>query len=306
MKSGTTLLLELLDAHPELVVMPGDSHMINRIDEHRDMPYAERENLLQQYWVARLVNPTGQQPFWIMGQDERPYLDFLHYLDHWLERLPPHDRTPFLAVVLAFFCANPKRAVDPKLWIEKTPGNELKVDRVMELFPSARFIHILRDPRPNIASLRRLYEIRGWDWDAGDVARGLRASMESALLNRRRLGKERYHLLRYEDLLKRHGEEMKEIASFLGIKMHEILTRPTVNGLPAKSNSMFEDRQVRGKILSEPNDHWSAQLNSAEQKEVLATLYPKAKKFGYKWVGTWYYPLCIVRFISRAFRGVQS
>lgn len=152
MKSGTSLLLELLDGHPEIIVMPSDSHMINWINKNSNLPWSKRLEGWDKYWVSCLINPTGQKPSWIMGENDTPYLNFLHYLDYWLEYLPPSDRAPFLAVVLAFYCANPERPTNPKLWVEKTHGNEMKVNQIINLFPDAQFIHIIRDPRPNIAS----------------------------------------------------------------------------------------------------------------------------------------------------------
>lgn len=301
MKNGTSLLFSLLDGHPELVVMPGDSHMMNRIHKQRNMSYAARLKDWDIYWINRLVNPRGQKPFWIMGEDEKPYLNFLHYLDYWLEHLPPADRTPFLAVVLAFYCANPKRPVNPRFWIEKTPGNESKVDQILDLLPSARFIHIMRDPQPNMGSLKRLHKLRGWNWNTATVASSLRRSIETGLLNQKRLGKNNYHILRYEDLVTNPEAEIKKLTIFLGITMDEILLFPTVNRLPTKSNTMFKDRQSYGEILSVPGNQWRNELDPFEQKAVMVQLYSTAKQLGYQWNTMSYYQACVYRLISRLF-----
>jgi hypothetical protein len=315
MKSGTTLLLELLDGHPELIVMPGDSHMIrfiegraalyNKVASQSNTPYTGRLKDWDTYWVSRLVNPTGQKPFWILGDKERPYLDFLLYLNYWLEHLPPSDRSPFLAVVLAFYCANPRRAASPKLWVAKTPGNEERVGQILDLFPSARFVHIVRDPRPNMASLKRLYEIRGWAWKAESVASSVRNAMETGLLNQECLGKDKYHRLRYEDLVTNPEVEMRKVALFLGITIDEVLLCPTVNSLPAKCNSMYKDRQIRGKILATLSDKWRNELDPYEQEAILAILYPAAKRLGYEWNAMYYYRARFRHLTSRMLRRVR-
>jgi hypothetical protein len=283
MKSGTTLLLELLDGHQELIVMPGDSRMIAWITKQSNMSWMEILQGWDTHWVSRLINPTGQKPFWIMGENETPYLDFLNYLTYWLENLPQSPRSPFLAAVLAFYCANSRRATTPKLWIEKTPGNELNVDQILNFFPSARFIHIIRDPRSNIASLKRLFKLRNWNWDTEAYAYSMRKSIETGFQNQERLGEDKYHILRYEDLVTNPEARIQDVARFLGIKMNKVILSPSVNGLPAKSNTMFEDRQIQGKILTTISDRWKTELDPQEQKMVWGILHSVANRLGYKW-----------------------
>ena len=60
MKSGTTLLLGLLDGHPNLVVMPGDSHMLGRIHTQVDVSTTKGVEELADYWMHRLINPHAK------------------------------------------------------------------------------------------------------------------------------------------------------------------------------------------------------------------------------------------------------
>lgn len=55
MKAGTTLLTQLLDDHPQLMVMPGDSHLTDFIEQREYEPLAR-------HWLGRLVSPTGKTP----------------------------------------------------------------------------------------------------------------------------------------------------------------------------------------------------------------------------------------------------
>ena len=290
MKSGTTLLLGLLDGHPNLVVMPGDSHMLGRIHTQVDVSTTKGVEELADYWMHRLINPHGQKPFWIMGRDYRPHLDFMHYLNYWTDRLPTAKRRAFLSVVLAYACANPMRPTDPKLWIEKTPGNERKVKEILELYPSARFIHITRDPRTNIDSLKRLAAVRGQDWKLENTAHAIRYSFEAGVLNQKSLGSNRYHILRYEDLVADTEGQMREVAQFMGIAPDDILQRPSVNGLPAAANSMHNDSRAQsrnqpGVVLDMPNQHRKIDLDPQELARISPILYPVARRFGYDYEG---------------------
>lgn len=316
MKSGTTLLVELLDNHPELVVIPGDSHLVdwiknplivyNKISDQGRTPYSEeRLRGWDTFAVLRFISPTGQKPFWVLGENNKPYLDLLNYLDYWLEYLPPSDRRPFLAVVLAFYCANPQRPSCPKLWIEKTPGNEKHVDYLLKLFPSARFIHIIRDPRSNLSSLKRFYKVRGWRWQIENVAAQLRKSIETGLLHQIHLGKKRYHLLYYEDLVTQPETEMEKVAHFLSIRMDQALLTPTTNSLPAKPNSMYDEANRYGEVLPILRDNWQDELDSLEYEKMLAILYRTTRRVGYQWDDVVFYPAYFRYILSKILKRIR-
>lgn len=211
LKCGPTLLGYLLDSHPEIVALPGDSHLVdfvqkkasvyNKVTKNSASSYQDPLQDWDTFWISRLINPTGQAPFWMLGEFYEPYRQFVHYLDYWLLNLPDDKRRPFLAIVLAFYCANPKRPKSPQLWVEKTPTNEAHVNFILQLFPEARFIHIVRDLRTNTASLKKLHQQRGWPWSIEQNAFNITAPMTKGLAQQRQLGTDRDHLLCYEDLI---------------------------------------------------------------------------------------------------------
>jgi hypothetical protein len=295
MKSGTTLLAQLLDGHPGLVVMPGDSHLL--ADSHKGhTPAPGREAEWRAYWLHRIVNPTGQRPFWLFGEADAPYIEFLNYLDAWLAELPPGPRTGFLAAVAAYYCANPNRPEEPRAWVEKTPGNELRLDVALSLASGARFVHILRDGRENLSSLKTLYRHRGWPWHGRAAVEGLARSLRQGLANQAALGAETYRLLRYEDLLAEPVPQMRALAEFLGIPYRGSLIQPTQNGAPARANSMYAEDQTLGEVLSSRRPRWQATLDAEEQDALLAHYYPAAAAAGYHW------PVSAARRLGAAWR----
>jgi hypothetical protein len=291
MKSGTTLLKQLLDGHPELIVLPGDSHMVNSINKDmkdaaalaNKIPFSHKINEWNGYWVSRLINPTGQKPFWFFGRAEKPYVDFLEYLKYWRSELPEQECSPFLSVVLAFYCANPERPVKPLFWVEKTPGNEMKFDQIRTFCPNARFIHIVRDPKQNLPSLMKLSLARWRKTTAiENFANGIRKSFECGLINLKKADETKYHLLRYENLISRPTVETEKIAQFLGIDLAPSLLRPSVNNRPAVSNSMFDDRRVSGIINSRNNARSWYKLSANDRNVATRILYRSAKRLGYR------------------------
>lgn len=263
MKSGTTLLLELLDGHPELTVMPGDSWFWARLNESSKQNYLVKD--WQRHWLQRMVNPTGQTPFWILGENEDNYKELLNYFAYWFTNLPNDVRRPILTSIFSYYCANKDRSLDSRFWVEKTPGNEIKVASLVESFPKAKFLHIIRDPRENLASIKRLYRTRGWKWKARSVAYGIARSFKSARDNQEKYGNTRYLTIRYEDLTADPPKSMQMVSSFIGINWSDTCLTPTVNGLPAKANTMYKDREVVGIIRPSVSDKWRQELSFLEQ-----------------------------------------
>ncbi|NIO21106.1 MAG: hypothetical protein GTN76_10290, partial [Candidatus Aenigmarchaeota archaeon] len=134
---------QLLDGHPNLYVMPGDSNYIRRF-------YGKKwkYHSLALYWIKRLVNPLGQKPFWLLGKDPEKYKEFILSLKHFVEK----GKEPFIAVVSAMYATAGKEN-QTRYWVEKTPGNEEHADSILERFPNVKFIHIIRNPLENLVSL---------------------------------------------------------------------------------------------------------------------------------------------------------
>jgi len=279
MRSGTTLLADLLDRHPELVVLPGDSHMTSAGED------ARRERERDAYWIPVLVTPRGQVPFWFFGDADHPYAEFVGYLDHVLATGEGGARGRFLAYVTALQCANPTEPHGPRTWVEKTPENEFRVDEVREWFPGTRFIHIIRDPVEALASVKRLFIERGWGWkpwSAVTTAKKLSESIAAADRHRQRLGAGRYHVLRYEDLVERPREQMSEVARFLGVAWDDALLTPTMNGARTKPNSMYRDRLgVRGRVADTRDARWRQVLTPPERLIAHALLRRAGRCWGY-------------------------
>lgn len=137
--------------------------------------------------------------------------------------------------------------------VEKTPDNEHHFDRLVDAFPGARFLHILREPEQNLRSLMKLHEVRERahreDWLRDSIAQ----SHEAAGQNVKALGADRYRIVRYEGITEHAREGMQSIAEWLGVLWSQSLTTPTVLGIPAASNSMWKRRQVVGKVIA--NQH---------------------------------------------------
>ena len=279
MKSGTTLLTRLLDHHPDLLVMPGDSHYVN--NRHR---FKSRDlETVFQYWLRRMINPTGNHPFWFLGPEKESFDHFLCYLDHFLKK---SDAPPFVAVVLATYAAlnlDGQPALK-KYWVEKTPLNEQHALKLGQEYANGRFLHILRDPLTNLASLKKLTGLRGRSATIWQHARATRKLFQLGRTNQQKLGQDRYHVLRYEDLIEDPQATMEAVCEFLQIEFDDSLLTPTENGRLTSPNSMFGQAQPEGTILNQSQSkRYVDVLSRREIEDIVTHLYDEALSFGYRW-----------------------
>lgn len=279
MKSGTTLLAHLLDSHPKLLVMPGDSAFFNQLNIWDRSQFKN----IASYWIHRIINPTGQEPFWFFGKEKETFKVFLAYLNYFLQN---SNKNVFVCVVMSFYVVHVflSNRSYTKYWVEKTPHNELHAQSLKRMFPKAKFIHVLRNPLNNIVSLRKLDSYRKWKGSALSHARVIKKLFRSAKKNLEKIGDENYLIIKYEELTKDPSLVMNRICAFLDIEYDKVLLIPTENGKPAVSNSMFQKDRVKGEILNRVQSyHYQNEFTREELENIVTTLHSIASSVGYEW-----------------------
>ncbi|HYW75884.1 MAG TPA: sulfotransferase [Gammaproteobacteria bacterium] len=106
-----------------------------------------------------------------------------------------------------------------KLFLEKTPAHVLNWRNIVDVYPDARFIHLVRDPRGVVASLRRAG--RGWGshWAKPGIlsnANRWRRYVTSGLEAEAVLG-ERCRRLSYETVLRSPADMLGQVYQWLGL-----------------------------------------------------------------------------------------
>jgi len=249
-RSGTTLLQNLLDGHPQILALPNEgTYFASFPDAARPAPSSEALERFTAEWIRRFVDPNFA-PHFRLGKstaERNPSVDFARRMFGWhaaLRGLVPPKLAALLALAAAFRAtANPGSG--PLLWVEKTPQNERYVRRFGAL-EQARFIQVVRDPRATFASLKEAYRSSGIaSFDAAEQARAIERSLRLAVVNRRLLGA-RYLVVRYEDLVEHTQREVERIRLFLGIAPDAMLLRPTAGGAAVRANSSFGARDGGG------------------------------------------------------------
>jgi Sulfotransferase family len=263
-KSGTTMIPALLDSHPALLVIPGDAQYLDIKRNFQNRPLSQIITRLRRYMMTMVIHPLGLHPFWLLSHQEpayEPYAQLFSYFADALQDAPPTFDGTWAAMLRALRAITESQA---NIWVEKTPSNEYNAHTLSQHFPKAKFIHVIRHPAANLASLKKMVEV-GAEWDVmAYQAAYLRRSMKLAQGNQAALGKNRYLIVRYEDLTDDTERHMQQVADFLGIPFDESLTQATVFGLPATPNSSYKERQRRDGAPLKSHEAWREVLSDWE------------------------------------------
>jgi len=247
MKSGTSLMLNILDGHQDMLCLPVDSHVMkhyNLTGITRQEAYDKLHNL----WFRKLISPTGQEPFLTYGKDIEDYTRFTQSMMKLFDIEDLSGFNSFNVAANAYFNSCPYyKDRSAGSVVEKTPENEFHLDLIRKGFAKSKFIHIVRNPLVNLASLKQNSIDLGYTFN---ISQSLQSILNSHAIARDNLNKEDYLVLRYEDVVNNLDETLKTICSFLEIEFSDSLKEPTLLGKNAKSNSVYGELAVKRGIYA--------------------------------------------------------
>jgi len=206
-KSGTTLMRNLFDGHPELFVIPTESHFFQNIS----------------YWVsyyfrrkkperANLDKRKDNLISWIefINNLDNPYADGFTKnkwnMKAFIETMKAEKVSDVRslsdlyvkAIYKSLFNKDYKKSIR---FVEKSVENTEFAFDWLKIYPEARFIHILRNPYSNLVAIRKFLSIK--KSRSFPILKSAVYAMYNSyyhLFKNRRLIKN-YKVIKYEDLL---------------------------------------------------------------------------------------------------------
>jgi hypothetical protein len=262
-KSGTTLLVALLDNHPELLVLPEETAYFPTVLTK----YAERGRRAQLDYLTKesLSNVLfGGKCKW--GKRDYSYFPTTQFRETF-ERMafdPANAEKDLLVIMLEAYAMTIGRSLDSiTRWVEKTPANRRCLPAIRARFPDAKILVTIRDPRAILAAqialerTRQLgtfstyYCISHWREAAKIARRALRGEDSNSLV------------VPYEKLVVETGEWMKKVCAFLDVGYDPaIVLTPTKAGKFWAGNSAVETAFEQ--ISPEPLTRWQSDLSKDE------------------------------------------
>jgi hypothetical protein len=216
-RSGTTLLRLMLTSHPDICIPPESDFIPALYEKWRDRQAQSADDI-----EALVADLTGHNPKLAEWK-----LD-LAALRQRLAQLLPFPLSTFIAAVYQQYAAQFSPAATR--WGDKNPQYCEQVGLILELFPSAKIIHIIRDGRAVYNSFIKANRSHGAVYPEAPE-RAARYWRNSMLRARRFQTHPHYLELRYESLVTNSEAELRRICDFLGITClpEQMLNYPELN-----------------------------------------------------------------------------
>lgn len=198
-RSGTTLFRNIFDAHPDLA-MTHEAHFV--------LPMAlQRRRLITPsgFDSGRFLTRLYANPNFVRQGLPEPVVRAA------LEAGAPVTFADAVRIVFATYAAERGK----RRYGDKTPGYVTHLGLLGELFPEARFVHIIRDGRD--VAMAYLDRAEWGPSTMADAALYWRSRVGRGRSAGRRLGPSRYREVRYEDLVDDPEAVTRELCAFLDL-----------------------------------------------------------------------------------------
>lgn len=266
-KSGTSLLRSIFDGHSKIFTIPIESHYFQNMKYWVDNEYRKqrpmklnREQIINEFsdWIKfynSLVNPLADSV--VKGIfDESAFLqEFSEIQDGY------NDRQIMSKYFEAIYYSIFKKSLTNDLRIvEKSVENAEFVFELSQMFPKAKFIHILRNPYANIVSLRKYKSQTNIYPYINRLLKTMYNSFYYLYKNKNIINN--YYVLKYEDLVANPSKYIQEICEFTNIEFDDILLSPTSLSKPWRGNSTFGKQY--NSISASNIDNWKNKIYPLE------------------------------------------
>lgn len=267
-RSGTTLPALILNNHSQLCITYDTVHYF-RFYLERFNPVSER--------YADIVDDVAERlgkRYSILVPKEQilKRLNALSSIEH---------RDVWVTIMRETFCPN-----QPAIrWGEKSNLDWTKIPVFLDMFPAGQAIHVIRDPRDVLASYRE-FTIEAPHRYLDAVFTCLH-SMSWAANEGQRISKDRYYLLRHEDLVLHQQPTVASLCRFLKIECEsQMLDTATFKDRQGKKpwqpNTAFRDVSLSDGIVPHTAERWRSHLENFETVFVESVLGDLLEHFGYK------------------------
>jgi LPS sulfotransferase NodH len=259
-RSGTTLLRKLFDRHPEIC------------------SGAE----------TKLFVPAAYNLAWLAQSYTIPLSEL---------GAMRHDASSQGSFIDAF-AARVRADAGKSRWAEKTPQNIRNLDWILERFPKASVVHIIRDGRDVICSMRQHPDWRWLDgqWQKVLVPRPLEWYAERWLADTASgmawRDDPRYVEIRYEDLVAKPSGVLRTVCDGIGastdvawletVRRSEVDVRDDGDGSATGEARHTKRPDYEGAVSGASVGRWREDLSADEQREVERLCGPRLSELGYE------------------------
>jgi hypothetical protein len=282
-RSGTTLLMHMLDNHSAFAI-PWESHFIPDLyrvrEKFGDLSKVEnRENLI--HFILRYL-----KGIWHEGSTE----EWMPGLEANARAVAESAKPDYPGVIRAMYEYH-ARERGRRRWGDKTPGYVDSLPALHEMFPEAKFLHIVRDGRDVACSTMPLsfgpnsvyVAARRWK---RSVLHGLAFAEKHPDL---------IHTFRYEDLVVEPEKLLRDICDFLGEEFEPNM----LEFYKANKNVHYHHANTARQVNTSRKDRWKREMSARQIRVFEGLAGDVLKRFGYEVVNPDAKTTKLDRFIGR-------
>ncbi|MEU4404404.1 sulfotransferase [Streptosporangium sp. NPDC023963] len=267
-RSGTTMLQLMLHAHPRVAIPPETRFMVSTYQ--RRLQFGDLNDAAHRRELGEWVVDRRQTRFHELDLDR----------DEVLEQIVdgPPTLGSALGIVLRAYAA---RHGKPR-WGDKRPSYFQYTDVLLRLFPDAQFVHLIRDGRDCVASLKEM------PWYNGSVYSAVSAWAEAIDFARHgapKLPEGSYHELRYEDLTAEPEAHLRRLCEFLGEDFDPAMCDPGAMADIAVPARKTWHARTFGEVTTVRTGSWRDRLDPGEVSLCESVLGDRLETYGYELTG---------------------
>jgi len=265
-RSGTTLMTTLLSAHTHIAISPETHFLDEWLPRYQPWCILQRTDHLQRFWQD--WSSSARFSYFGVGPEQVQ------------QRLQAQGNVSFKALFQSLLEAYAISQGKPR-WGEKTPMHYRHLQTLLNWYPDARIIWMIRDPRAVVASLLPL------PWASNSARSNAQHWLRSLQLFERRWQQDdRVLLVRYEDLVAIPEQTMIQVCDFIGeaydpsmISNRSEQTSPIINRCSWAENHL---KQALQPISHHGLHKWKRRLNPRQVIDIELITHSKLSAYGYQ------------------------
>jgi len=164
-------------------------------------------------------------------------------------------------------------------WADKTPINSLYVDKIHKVFPKAKFVHLVRDPRATSLS----YVKSGLKGDLREAAKFWLESNTQIEKLKREIP-DQFTFVKYEDLVTTPEKELRVLCEHLNLPFKDVMLEHWKNNeAKGDTNIHRHHANVLNAVNTNSINKWKKEINKMDIEVIneMSCLQTKFKKYRY-------------------------
>jgi len=282
-RSGTTWLQLLLHQHP-LIVSSQETTLFSDYLSHLAKSWGREEDHKADQVKTE---PSGGRQAPARAADRRRHAAGLSGI------LAPAEFDEMMRdFALGVFGKIAASKPSARVVVEKTPAHAFHKDLILRLFPNAQFIHMVRDPRSVVVSVRQAANLAGFDWARTSVVSGAKYWRTCVQASRQfSEATANYREIHYEQLHADGPAQLHQLLSWLEVDSdREFCERAIARCNIENLRNASAEVAAPWSLESEPTkffrrgatDGWRDELSSGEIRAVEHVAGDIMESFGYE------------------------